>query len=198
MSLEKPLLLEIPETLQTERLLLRMPRAGDGKDIFEGINETRALLREWFSWCDETKAQEDAETTARKFQAKFILRQGFPYLIYSQDRFIGCVSLNNPYWQVPSASIGYWCRLSEQGKGYMREATAALTLIAFQKIDFKRVTVLVDDENTKSWSIPESLGFTLERRALGLHHKPGCEDLRRGRTYVRFDTKGLERWKVSW
>lgn len=196
MRIEKPLLLEIPEVVQTERLLLRMPRTGDGKDIFEGIEETRPLLREWFSWCDETRTQEDAEVTARKFQAKFILREAFEYLVYREDRFIGSVIINNPKWSIPSATIGYWCRLSDQGKGYMREAITALTIVAFQKIGFRRISILVDEANEKSFRLPESLGFILEGRSLGFHKKPGCEELRMGRTYVRFDTKGLEKWEV--
>lgn len=198
MAIENPILLNIPEKIQTDRLFLRMVRAGDGKDIFAGIDESRASLSEWFEWCDKTKTWEDAEITARKFQAKFILREGFPFVVYAGDRFVGCASLNNPNWKIPSTSIGYWCRVSERGKGYIREATAGLTLFAFKQIKFKRVAILVDEENRKSYAIPEALGYTLERRAYGLHEKPGCDDLRLGRTYVRFDAIDLETWKVAW
>ena len=39
-----PLLLEIPEELRTERLVLQMPRAGHAQQVFEAVEASRAEL----------------------------------------------------------------------------------------------------------------------------------------------------------
>jgi RimJ/RimL family protein N-acetyltransferase len=182
----------------TARLIIRPMKPGDGKQVFEAIDESREILSKWHDWVGSIKTWEDSECTAREFYANFILRKALSYVVFKEDKLIGVCGYNDPNWSIPSAAIGYWCRVSEQGKGYMREATAALTLYAFQEIGFKRLTILCDDENVKSAAIPEALGFTLETKAKGLIPKPGADELCLCRRYVRFDAQGLEEWNTKW
>lgn len=45
-----PLLLDFPDHFETERLLIRAPRAGDGPAICEAVLETLDDLRQWMPW----------------------------------------------------------------------------------------------------------------------------------------------------
>ena len=45
-----PLLLDLPEEIVTQRLVLRPPRAGDGATMNEAIAETIEALQRWMPW----------------------------------------------------------------------------------------------------------------------------------------------------
>ncbi len=191
MSIQKPILLDFPMPIQTERLILRPLRAGDGKTLFDAVEETRLLLEPWMPWVKHVSGWEDSEYFARQSYAKFILRESMNLAIFCENNFIGVIGFNNFFWNIPSGVIGYWCRASCQRKGFMREATAAVTVYAFQVIGLKRVTILCNDDNQRSIQIPENLGFHLETHALGLIENAQGDDLVIGRRYVRFDCSGL-------
>ena|SRR3990167_8792280 len=198
MSIKNPLLLDLPMPITTPRLTIRPMMPGDGKQVFEAIDESRKILSQWYDWVAGAKTWKDGECMARQFYANFILRKDFSCVIFREEKLIGICGYHSPNWGIPSAAIGYWCRVSEQGKGYMCEAIAALTLYAFQQVGFRRLTISCDDENIKSAAIPETLGFTLETKSKGLIPKPGTKELRLCRRYVRFDAQGLEEWNVKW
>lgn len=198
MSIKNPILIDFPMPLTTKRLTIRPLMPGDGPNLFEAIDESRASLRPWLGWVDSVRTWEDSETDAREFYVRFILRTESTFLILAADRLIGVCSYHDFNWRIPSTSIGYWCRLSERGQGYVREAVRALTIYAFQCIGLKRVTISCDDENIKSIAISEALGFHLETKAKGLLTNPLGDDLRMGRRYVRFDSSGLEEEDISW
>jgi hypothetical protein len=43
--MQNPILLDLPPLIQTQRLLLRPPQAGDGKALFEAVSESLPELR---------------------------------------------------------------------------------------------------------------------------------------------------------
>ncbi|HBL98974.1 TPA: GNAT family N-acetyltransferase [Candidatus Dependentiae bacterium] len=196
-----PLLIEAPIPLRTERLELRPFEPGDGQVLYDAVMETFDQLSEWMSWAQryETEGLAYAESTARRFNAAFVLREEFHFAIYSKGSLVGDIGLVRPDWKIPSVELGYWCRKSAQGCGLMTEAANALTRYAFECLGFKRLVIICDKENCKSSAIAERLGFDLELAAKGLWcSKPGCMDLRTNCQYVRFDTRGLPPLKVEW
>jgi RimJ/RimL family protein N-acetyltransferase len=200
--IKDPILLDFPMFITTERLNIRPMMPGDGPVLFEAIEESRFVLKEWLPWVNFATSVENCERTARQFYADFILRRSLPLVIFRKDHFIGGCGFNNIKWDIPSASIGYWCRVSEQGNGYIQEAIAAQTLYGFKTIGFKRLSILCDDENIKSKKVAEALNFHLETKAKGLLPSRKAEDpeasLQDVCHYVRFDSKGLENIKCMW
>ena len=190
-DLKNPILLDFPLPIQTKRLLLRPLMPGDGKKIFEAIEESKDLFTKWLPWVKDVKKWEDSEKTAREFYADFILRKRFPLVILKDDALIGMCGFNTIKWTIPSASIGYWCRKNAQGNGYMKESVEALTIYGFNSMHLKRLSICCKDTNKKSISVAESLGFTLETCAKGLLENLEGEDLVYARRYVRFNADGL-------
>jgi ribosomal-protein-serine acetyltransferase len=162
----KPILRDFPDQFETERLIIRAPRVGDGKAMNEAILESLPQLAEWMYWARQAPTLEESEENIRRAVARFQTREDLRLGLYLKDgTFAGGSGLHRPNWDVPSFEIGYWLRSSLCGKGYMTEAVAAITDFAFEHLGAKRVHIHADDRNVKSWRIPERLKFALE----GIH-----------------------------
>jgi RimJ/RimL family protein N-acetyltransferase len=68
----------------------------------------------------------------------------------------------HPNWKVPSFEIGYWCRQSYQGQGYVTEAVLGITDFAFTHLNAKRVMIRCDTDNHASAHVARRAGFELE------------------------------------
>lgn len=160
------LLLDIPEQLETERLLLRAPRPGDGPMIAQAVNDSLDHLSPWMSWADHAPTPEESEQVAHNMLAQFIRREALSYrLIHRSDqRFVGMCALFNFNWDVPSGEIGYWVRSSEQGHGYVTEAVNRLTAFAFDNLYLQRIEIRCDARNVRSAAVAERAGYLLEAR----------------------------------
>lgn len=185
---KKPILLDLPMPIQTARLLLRPLMPGDGKQVFEAVEESREQFKLWLPWTNEAHTWEDCECTAREFYAGFIVRKSVHLVILKDSELMGMCGFNHIDWNIPSATIGYWCRKSAQGNGYMREAVEALTNYGFNTLQFKKLSILCDDRNLPSIRVAERAGYTLEVRAKGLlPDLQNGNNLAYGRRYVKFN-----------
>jgi RimJ/RimL family protein N-acetyltransferase len=165
--------------------------------VNQAVHESFEQLKPWMAWAQNLPTLDDSEEAMRKLSIAALERTELAFVFLHNNRLVGMGSYHHIEWEVPSARIGYWVRTSEQGKGYITEAVAALTKYAFDHMGIKRLAIWCDDENSKSAAVAERLGYTLEVKARGLFPKPGCQDLRLIRCYVRFDASGLEKFTVS-
>lgn len=161
-----PLLLTFDETITTERLLMRPPRAGDGAMVYEAVAESLAELKPWMPWAQDESTPDDSETYARTAAANFVTREELSLLIFHREsgRYLGGTGYHTIDWQVPKLEIGYWLRTSETGKGYITEAVNALTRFAIQTFGAKRLDIRCDADNIASARVAERCGYVLEGR----------------------------------
>ena len=162
-----PVLINLPDTLHTPRLLLRAPRAGDGPALHQAITESLPELREFLAslpWVAGEQSIESAETFARNAQANFIARKDLPYLLFDKasGQLIGASGLHRTVWATPKTEVGYWCRSSMSGRGFVSEAVQALLGLAFDTLNAARVELITDEANAKSRSVAQRRGFVLE------------------------------------
>ena len=162
-----PLLVELPLRLETERLVIRPLRTGDGPILHEALSESIAELREflWFlPWIAEEPTRESAEIRCRKAEANFVGRTDLAYLAFDKatDRLIGSVGLHRTDWQVPKTEVGYWIRTAATRKGYASEGVRALVEVAFDRLSAQRVELVTDERNIPSRRVAERCGFQLE------------------------------------
>jgi RimJ/RimL family protein N-acetyltransferase len=165
-----PILIEIPDLIRTERLDILIPRAGDGKDVFEGVAESLDELRRFpasLPWAMAEPSIDASESFCRHAFASSIERKEFRYLLRERDsgEFIGCASLHRIDWSVPKCEVGFWCRTSMSGHGYVTEAVKALMEMAFELRHAERIEILADHENAGARLVCERAGFALE----GIH-----------------------------
>jgi RimJ/RimL family protein N-acetyltransferase len=162
-----PVLIDLPASIETERLLLRTPQSGDGPALFDAITESLPDLRRFLAslpWVATEQSLESTETFCRRAQSNFIARTDLPFLAFdkrSGDLVVSC-GLHRPVWATPKLEVGYWCRSSRTGRGFVGEAVQALTQLAFEQLHAARVELITDAHNTASRRVAERCGFVLE------------------------------------
>lgn len=162
-----PILLDIPDQIRTERLLIRAPRPGDGAMLHASLLETLDDLRRFpasLIWALQEQTVDSAEEFCRRGAATWLLRADFPMLCFlrDSDEHVGNVGLHRFNWITRVFEIGWWCRKRAQGQGLITEAARALTEFAFATLGARRVWCLGDEENERSWRVAERLGFAYE------------------------------------
>ncbi len=162
--MDEPILRDVPEQIDTERLLIRPPRLGDGVAVNVAVRESFNELKPWMPWAQELPSVEQSEIFARESAARFARREDLPMLLFerSSGELLGASGLHRIDWSVPAFEAGYWCRTSCTGRGYISEAVRGICKMAFTSLSARRFEVRMDDTNERSWRIAERLGFTLE------------------------------------
>lgn len=187
-GIDNPLLLDFPDQIETERLIIRAPRPGEGAAANDAIRESIHELRPWLPWAQTVPDVEETEAVFRGGAARFIKREDFILLLWrkSDGRFVGGSGLHRIDWTVPCMEIGYWCRTSLAGQGYITEAVIGITRFAFEHLHAQRIEIRCDARHTRSAAVAERAGYVLEAR---LHHHvrtPDGASLRDTLIYVAF------------
>ncbi len=161
----KTIVMDFPAQLESERLLLRSPRPGDGPVINAALRESWPELKTWMIWAAaEPPAVYESEAWAREGYARFVTRRDLPLLVFLKDgkTLVGSSGLHRIDWSVPRFEIGYWLHTAHTGRGYMTEAVATMTRFAFDTLGARRVEIRMDARNTRSAAVPQRLGFVHE------------------------------------
>src|SRR5690606_13163701 len=114
---KEPLLFDIPEQLESERLIIRAPLFGDGSIVNEAIKESLDELRPWMIWAQQLQAPAETETYIRDARIRYLQRSTLTFLIFHKEKgmYIGNSTLHAINWHNRSFEIGYWVRTSQQG-----------------------------------------------------------------------------------
>lgn len=162
----KPILRDFPNQLETERLILRAPRPGDGAAGNEAVRESEAELQPWMPWANPLPTPEDTEEAYRQMAAQWVTREGLAMVLFRKEDglFVGGSGLICRDWDVPFFEIGYWVRTSLQGQGYMTEAVLAQTRFALDVLGARRIEIRMDARNKRSAAVAERAGYQFEGR----------------------------------
>ncbi len=167
-GVEKPILLDFPDSFETERLLIRAPRIGDGQAMNAALIESIHNLKRWLPmhWTQNILTVDETEELVRQWVARWLLREDLRLTLISKSDglFIGHCGLHRIDWTVMRFEIGYWVRASLEGQGYVREAVIAVTAFAFDTLGAERIELRCDSRNDRSIAVAERAGYTLEGR----------------------------------
>ena len=172
-AIEHPRLLALPERFETDKLVLRAYRAGDGAAFFDAVDEDRKDLSRWLGWVDQHKTVDDSEASVRNNAGKWITRESLIMGIFSKDEkaLYGGTGFHGFDWKVPSLEIGWFLRKNARGQGIGSDAVRLCCQLAFEHIGANRVWGTVDVLNDRSWRLFERVGFTREA-----HLRGDCRD----------------------
>lgn len=167
MNAANPILLDLPDRLETERLVLRAPRAGDGAVVHASVVETIDDLRAFpasMPWALAEPTLAAAEEYCRRGAAHWILRTELPLLLFrrADGEHVGNSGLHRFDWANGVFETGWWCRRRHQRQGYITEAVRAIVAFAFEHAGARRVWCSADDANQRSWRVAERAGFAYE------------------------------------
>jgi RimJ/RimL family protein N-acetyltransferase len=186
----KPILLDFPDHFETERLLIRCLRPGDGAEINTAVRESWAELRPWMPFAGgEYPTVEESEARVRRSQAAFLQREDLHMLAFLKgtDTLVVSTGLHRIDWEVPRFEIGYWTRTAFAGQGYATETARGLTNFAFNVLGANRVEIRCDANNEPSAAVARRAGYALEAtlRREARHHL--TKELRDTLVFVRFE-----------
>jgi RimJ/RimL family protein N-acetyltransferase len=159
-------LLDLPTKLETERLIIRKYKEGDGTALFNLLesNENRHYLRDHVDEATEIKTEEEAELRIRQLIADWISQKKFIMGIWNKTSglYIGQIWISPSKWKVPSFELGWFLEQTHQGQGFASEAVNAAIQFLFTHLQAHKVIVLTRDDNVKSYKLAERCGFVKE------------------------------------
>ncbi len=161
-----PILQDVPERFESDRLLIRTPLPGDGVELHAAITESREELRPWMPWAHPDETVEDVEANVRQSRAEYLARRDLRLHLYALDggTLVGSSGLHRIDWTVPRFEIGYWIRTSMTGRGFATEAIRRIADFAFVDLDAERVEIWCDAANERSAAVAKHAGFAFEAR----------------------------------
>jgi len=155
--------------IETERLVIRCYNPKDAPLLQKSVQESIEHLRPWLPWVktepEELKVKVER---LRMFRAKFDLSENYIYGVFdlNETELIGGTGLH-PRVGSDAFEIGYWVNVNHINKGNASEFSAALTKVAFEIENVKRVEIHCDPDNASSTAIPKKLGYVYEATLRG-------------------------------
>jgi RimJ/RimL family protein N-acetyltransferase len=155
---------QLPESIETARLLVRVARPGDGPMFNAAVVASCEHLKQWLGWVWPPPSLQDSEASCRRAYARFLLNEDLMvFFIHKESgNLVGGSGLHNANWKLRQFEVGYWGHHSFLGAGLITEGVAALAEYALEHLSASRVFLTTDEKNVASWRLAERAGFQLE------------------------------------
>ena len=155
---------ELPDKIETERLVLRVRTVADAEDIFDYASLPEVSYPAGFP---PVKTLEDEiyylEQILPERNQKENLPAGYGIVVKGTDKVIGSVDFNHRH-EDDVLEFGYTLHPDYWGRGYVPEAARALLDLSFRELGLHKIELTYFDYNVQSQRVAEKLGFTLEAR----------------------------------
>jgi|GEM_PF-71748 len=155
---------ELPERIETERLLLRVRTVADAEDIHAYASLPEVAYPAAFH---PVKTLEDEiyylEHILPERNEKDNLPAGYGIVVKGTNKVMGSVDFNHRH-EDDVLEIGYTLHPDYWGRGYVPEAARALIDLAFKELNLHKIELTCFGYNLQSQRVAEKLGFTLEAR----------------------------------
>ncbi len=148
--------------LETERLLLRAPRATDEADIHEYASDPLVPRYEFWGPNTPEKTHEVLEAWLRQHEQWPRDEVDLVVELKSEKKLIGVISLRVKDRANRTADIGYAFNRHYWNHGYATEAARAILDAAFRVLELHRVWAGCDVRNIGSWRVMEKVGMRRE------------------------------------
>lgn len=171
-----------PQSIKTDRLVLRVPTPADAFLIYDGVLSSFHILKPWLFWVDdyEKRGLAAAIEYINQVNESFSQRLEFNFACFSQEQFVGMVGTLRPHIDENSGEksieIGYWGVFEHAGHGYITEAANAVARYAFKYLGVKKIFIICDADNKKSSALAKRLNFSLIETGPHLNTVEGRED----------------------
>jgi RimJ/RimL family protein N-acetyltransferase len=151
--------------IHTCRLVLRCWQPADALLLKASIDDNLDHLLPWLPWAAQHPQDLQVHIERiRTWRGKFDLGQDFVYGVFNREetRVLGGTGLHIRSQNTDGREIGYWIHKDFTNQGLATELSAALTRVAFDIDQVKRVEIHCQPENLCSAAVPRKLGFTHE------------------------------------
>jgi ribosomal-protein-alanine N-acetyltransferase len=151
----------LPETIDTERLLLRPMDEGDVAAHYAVFSDPE-VTRYWSRgpWTTMAEAAESVASFIAGYADGSSQRLGI--VLRTSGELIGSVSLHRFEEASRRCEAGYALARAHWGHGYVSEALGAMLDHGFRTLDLNRIEADIDPRNIASGRVLEKLGFRKE------------------------------------
>jgi ribosomal-protein-serine acetyltransferase len=143
-------------------LLLRSYELEDAAELFRAINESRAHLRLWLEWVDDTTKQEHSLQFIQQSLQQLHNQEALALGIFHKRKIIGGIGMHHWDHRVKKVQIGYWISKEYEGKGIITKCTYRLIDFLFDKLGLNKVELHFVSNNKRSAAIADRLGCLIE------------------------------------
>ncbi len=163
-SEKKPTQSSLPEQIESDRLIIRVARPGDGPTFNAAILDSLERLSPWLGWVTPPPTLEQSEASCRRAYARFLLNEDLMAFFFQKfdGALVGGGGLHDANWDLRCFEVGYWGHSNFAGHGLITEGVSALAGYALDSLSAARVFLTTDDMNIASWKLAERAGFELE------------------------------------
>jgi RimJ/RimL family protein N-acetyltransferase len=168
--------------LRTRRLVIRPPRRGDDRLVYPAVRESMKELAPWLIWATVAYDAKSARAFVRDAMRDYTAGRGYALLMFTRGGdFVGGTGFHvRGTASARYYEIGYWCRSSLAGRGYVTEAVNALLRYAFKSREVHRVEIRCDPRNRASERVIRKAGLQKEgllRKVVRHHDGRLCDHL---------------------
>lgn len=173
---------ELPSSLGSGRVGIRLIRRGDAKVLERLLTADRQWLGPWEATHPGGLTPQPGSVSLRpvikRLRQQFQEGRGVPFVMTYDGEVVGQLSASDisrgALW---SASIGYWISSSFAGRGITPVAVALAIDYLFSTVGLHRVEICIRPENGASLRVVEKLGLRYEgRRQRYIHIDGGWRD----------------------
>jgi len=157
---------DIPDQIQTQRLILHPYHQGDGPTLYAAKlrNQEHLTPYESENFLLHIQDNNHAETIIKELSKAWVERNYFFFGIFEKDSndWAGQVFIESTNRDLPEFSIGFIADVDHQRMGYITEAVRAVTRMLFETLGAHRIQADCNENNDRSWLLLERCGFKRE------------------------------------
>ena len=164
--------------ITTSRLILRPLTAEDGPALAAATDESWGELSQWMRWATDRSERTNVANCSlytKLCEDKFLSKQDFVFGGFSKEtgEFILTLRLSHLDRSKNSYEFcGYWCRTSQQNKGYMTEAVKAVIDYALDELKASHLQIKHAAGNHATRIVMDRAGFIEESILKNAHQLP--------------------------
>lgn len=152
--------------LKGERVMLRLPTAGDYREWATLRTESRRFLEPWEpAWAPDELERNAWRQRLGRYRDDYARGSAVAFFIFdtASGKLLGGITLGNiRYGVAQSGHIGYWIGQPYAGQGLMAEALDLLAGFAFDTLRLHRIEAACIPDNARSIRVLEKAGFQRE------------------------------------
>lgn len=154
----RPMTPVVPISLSSEGLLLRCFQTSDPPLLLEAVTESGTDLSRYETWAKPGFTLDDATEYVNWWITGWQDATAFFFAVALDGGLLGACGLFSIDLTVRTASLGYWIRSSQTGRGYASAAAQAVVRVGFEQLGLDRVDMLTAVTNTGSLRVGEKIG----------------------------------------
>ena len=157
-------MLETNIELTDGNIIIRPCRLEDAAVICEGVQETMHEMLKWAPWCHPGYSVSDCTSWLSSRSQMWSEGIEYDFVIFDtkDNTFLGGCAIDQINRKHNFATLGYWIRSSQTGKGIATAAVRLIIRLGFKTLSFTRLEIVVAVQNEASQRVAEKVGAVRE------------------------------------